>query len=209
MIFAFLLPAIFAFTVSMTPDIAVNHKYIMIAVIFLNIFWSYVLVRLWKATHGAEGLILKCIVAMMFFILIITGAYDMVTIYNADKNAVEINMDSALTAWLRDTSEHDLILTGEDTMSETTLAGVMLYNGWPYYAWSAGYDTDTRAANAVEIYSSKDKEKVRKLVKKEGITYIIYEDGMTYEEHECSDEVIRELYKCVFEEGSAKIYKTE
>lgn len=210
MIFAFLLPVIFAFTVSMTPDIAVNHKYIIIAVIFLNIFWSYALVRLWKATHGAEGLVLKCIAAMVFFILIITGAYDMVTIYNADKNAVEINMDSTLTAWLRDnTNEHDLILTGEDTMSETTLAGVMLYNGWPYYAWSAGYDTDTRAAIAIEIFSSTDKNRVKELIKKEGIDYIVYRDGMTYEENECSDEVIKKLYKCVFEEEGAKIYKTK
>ena len=38
MIFSFILPVIFAFTVSMTPDIAVNHKYIIIATIFLNIF---------------------------------------------------------------------------------------------------------------------------------------------------------------------------
>lgn len=210
MIFAFLLPVIFAFTVSMTPDIAVNHKYIIIAVIFLNIFWSYALVRLWKAMNGTEGLVLKCIAAMMFFILVITGAYDMVTIYNADKNTVEINMDSALTAWLRDnTNEHDLILTGEDTMSETTLAGVMLYNGWPYYAWSAGYDTDARAAIAIEIFSSTNTNRIKELIEKEGIDYIVYRDGMTYEENECSDEVIKKLYKCVFEEGSTKIYKTE
>ncbi len=76
-------------------------------------------------------------------------------------------MDSELTAWLKDNlTEDDLILTGEDSMSETTLAGVMLYGGWPYYAWSAGYDTNTRAANAVEIYTSTNKEIVQGLVKK-------------------------------------------
>lgn len=208
MIFSFLLPVIFAFTVSMTPDIAVNHKYIIISTIFLNIFWAYALVKVWIMRRGTEGLILKCIAAIMFFILIITGAYDLVTIYNSDKNSVEIDMDSRLTDWLKNhVTEKDLVLIGEDSMSETTLSGIMLYNGWPYYAWSAGYDTDTRAANAIEIYSSKDKERVKELVKKEGITYIIYEDGMTYEEHECSDEVIKKLCECVFEEGSVRVYK--
>ena len=30
---------------------------------------------------------------------------------------------------------------------------------------------------------------------------------MTYEEHECSDEVIKKIYKCVFEKGDVKVYK--
>ena len=73
-------------------------------------------------------------------------------------------MGSSLTEWLKENvKENDLVLTGEENMSEITLSGIMLYNGWPYYAWSAGYDTDTRAANAIEIYSSKDKEKVKEL----------------------------------------------
>ena len=37
---SFLFPLIFAFCMSLTPDIAVNHKYIMIAYAFLAIFWS-------------------------------------------------------------------------------------------------------------------------------------------------------------------------
>ena len=51
-------------------------------------------------------------------------------------------MNSALTDWLAEnlTSE-DLILTPEYSINEVTMAGVMMYMGWPYYAWSAGYDT--------------------------------------------------------------------
>lgn len=209
MIFSFLLPVAFAFTVSMTPDIAVNHKYIIISTIFLNIFWGYALVKMWHEKRGMENVILKFIAAILFFLLIITGAYDLITIYNSDKNTVEINLDSTLTEWLEENvKEDDLVLTGEDSMSETTLSGIMLYNGWPYYAWSAGYDTDTRAQNAIRIYTSNSQEEVKELVKKEGISYIIYEDGMTYEENECKDDVLKQIYDCVFEEGNIKIYKT-
>lgn len=204
MIAAFLLPVIFAFTVSMTPDIAVNHKYIIISTIFLNMIWAYALTRLW----GSRNIFLRTLAVLLAITLTATGAYDLLTIYNADRRALKIDMGSSLTEWLKENvKENDLVLTGEENMSEITLSGIMLYNGWPYYAWSAGYDTDIRAANAIEIYSSKDKEKVKELVKKEGIDYIIYEDGMTYEEHECSDEVIKKIYKCVFEKGDVKVYK--
>ena len=132
----------------------------------------------------------------------------MLTIYNVDKNSLAVDMNSNLTAWLKENlTEKDLILTGEDSMSETTFAGVMLYNGWPYYAWSAGYDTDTRASNAIEIYTSTDKEEVKKLAKEEGITYILYQYGMTYEENECTDEAIKEVFKCVFDNGYTQIYE--
>ena len=40
------------------------------------------------------------------------------------------------------------------------------------------------------------------------ITYIVYTDGMTYEDNPCSDKVIKQLYDCVFEDGSVRIYKT-
>lgn len=201
---AFLLPVIFAFTVSMTPDIAVNHKYIIISTIFLNMIWAYAMTRLW----GSKNIFLRTLAVLLAITLTATGAYDLLTIYNADKRALKIDMGSSLTKWLKENvKENDLVLTGEESMSEITLSGIMLYNGWPYYAWSAGYDTDTRAVNAIEIYSSKSKEKVKELVKKEGIDYIIYEDGMTYEEHECSDEVIKKIYKCVFKKGDVKVYK--
>lgn len=206
MIFSFILPVIFAFTVSMTPDIAVNHKYIIIATIFLNIFFAYAIVRLWK---DWRGILTKCIAVILISLLTVTGAYDLLTIYNSDKNAVGIDLDSKLTGWLKDNiKETDLVLTGEDSMSETTFAGIMLYNGWPYYAWSAGYDTETRAHNAITIYGSDNKEEIENLVKCEGITYIVYTDGMTYEDNPCSDKVIKQLYDCVFEDGSVRVYKT-
>lgn len=35
-----LLPAVFAFVVSLTPDINVNHKYIMISYAFAAVLWG-------------------------------------------------------------------------------------------------------------------------------------------------------------------------
>ena len=39
---------------SLTPDIAVNHKYIMIAYAFLAIFWSFAVLKLFQRKIGGK-----------------------------------------------------------------------------------------------------------------------------------------------------------
>ena len=118
---------------------------------------------------------------------------------NGPGRRVSVNLNSALTDWLAEnlTSE-DLILTPEYSINEVTMAGVMMYMGWPYYAWSAGYDTYRRADIAKTIYNSTDENTVKKLVKQEKITYILFEDGMTFEETECrEDTYCRGISSCI------------
>ena len=108
-------------------------------------------------------------------------------------------------------TEKDLLLSPEYNMNEVTMSGVMLYNGWPYYAWSAGYDTYHRSETAVRIYSAGDTDTLKKLVQEEGITYILYEEGMKYEEQECREDIIEETYPKVYTswDGRIRIYETK
>ena len=104
----------------------------------------------------------------------------------------------------------DLLLTPEYTMNEVTMAGVMLYCGWPYYAWSAGYDTNYRAAQAVTIYTTSDREELKDVAKREKITYILFEEGSEFEQQQCREDVIADVYEMVYEtgDGRIRIYKT-
>ncbi len=205
---AFLFPAAFAFTVSMTPDISVNHKYVMISYAFLTMFWANGIVRLFcrRRLFRAAG-------AALAFCLTITGIYDFVVILkdNDAGHRAAVNMESDLTEWLAENLDSsDLILTPEYSMCEVTMAGVMLYCGWPYYAWSAGYDTYYRAAQAVEIYTQEDASIVKETVSREGITYILFEEGMEFEQHVCREDVIAGLYPVVYrsQDGRIRIYET-
>ena len=96
-------------------------------------------------------------------------------------------------------------------MNEVTMAGVMLYMGWPYYAWSAGYDTYYRAEKGALMYTTADPQVLKDTAEAEQITYILYEDGMTYEEKECREDVIAETYPLVYQsdDGRIRIYGTE
>ena len=67
------------------------------------------------------------------------------------------------------------------------MSGVMLYCGWPYYAWSAGYDTNYRAAQAVTIYTTSDSETLKKHCKTGEITYILFEEGSEFEQQVCQE----------------------
>lgn len=211
-----LFPVVFAFCFSLTPDITVNHKYMMISYAFLAVLWAGLLAGLWKGKDGSRrfaAVIRRAAAVLLAVCLTATGIYDFVVILrnNGPGHRVTVNMESTLTDWLAEhLDSEDLLLTPEYSMSETTMSGVMMYLGWPYYAWSAGYDTYGRAQKAVEIYTSEDPAAVDKLVKEEKITYILFEEGMEFEGAVCREDTIRELYTMVYQsdDGRIRIYET-
>lgn len=207
-LFSFLFPAIFAFTVSLTPDINVNHKYIMISYAFLAIFWADALCRLFR--RGIGG---KSTAVILSLCLTVTGIYDFAIILrgNGPGRRVSVKAESGVTDWLSENlGKNDLLLTPQYSMNEVTMSGVMMYCGWPYYAWSAGYDTNYRAAQAVTIYTTADRKELKETVEKERITYILFEEGMEFEQRECREDVIRSVYPEVFEseDRRIRIYET-
>ena len=206
---SFLFPAAFAFFVSLTPDVNVNHKYIMISYAFLTVFWAGAVCRMFRKKWPFR--VLGVILALS---LTVTGIYDFVVILkdNDSSHRVGVKLQSNLTAWLDENlGKDDLLLTPEYSMNEVTMAGGMLYMGWPYYAWSAGYDTYYRAEKGALMYTTADPQVLKDTAEAEQITYILYEDGMTYEEKECREDVIAETYPLVYQsdDGRIRIYGTE
>ena len=209
-----LLPVVFAFLVSLTPDINVNHKYVMISYAFVTVFWGWIVrcvflegKKGWKKWAG------RAVAAVLCICLSATGIYDYVIILRDNDSAhrMTVNMESSLTDWLSaNLKKNDLLLTPEYTMNEVTMSGVMLYCGWPYYAWSAGYDTGYRAGQAVLMYTTDDPELLKAAVKQEKITYILFEEDMEFEQQECREDIIRETYPLVYtsEDGRIRIYET-
>ena len=200
-----LIPVVFAFTVSLTPDINVNQKYIMIAYAFLAVFWGRVLAWLYSS-----GFLKKVLALLLTVCLITTGAYDFFIILrnNGEGHRIPVDLDSGITWWLSSNlDESDLLLSPQYSLNEVTLSGSMLYCGWPYYAWSAGYDTYYRAGQQKIMYTTDSPDELRKLVSREGITYILYEDDMMIDEESCREDVIRAVYPLVFESGRYRVYK--
>lgn len=206
---SFLFPTVFAFCASLTADINVNHKYVMISYGFLTIFWAWAAISLWKKRLAG-----KLAAVILAVCLTTTGIYDFVVIIkdNDASHRMWVKNESELSRWLASHLEKDdLILTPEYSMNEVTLSGVMLYCGWPYYAWSAGYDTYYRARKAVEIYTTSNAQVLKDIVEQEGITYLLYEEDGQFEEQPCREDIMKTLYPLVYtsQDGRIRIYEAK
>jgi len=203
---AFMLPVVFAFCVSLTPDVTVNEKYIMIAYAFLALIWGGLAEKLFS------GGWLKALAGVVLVLcLTLTGVYDFVIILrdNDADHRIGVRLDSEVCRWLNENLDaDDLMLTPMYSMSEVTLSGCMMYCGWPYYAWSAGYDTYTRGERQKLMYTTDRPEILQNLLQEEGITCIIYENGMDLDGQPCREDVIASVCPLAFDNGVIHIYRT-
>ena len=89
---------------------------------------------------------LSILLAVIFLVgLTATGISEWCTYYNLNKNKTTVNLNSPVTQWIvENTNTSDVFLTPMWSFEDFYLAGRPSYYGWPYYAWSAGHDTDTR-----------------------------------------------------------------
>lgn len=161
---SFLIPTIFAFTFSVSKEILANHKFIQISLILCDIFVASLVSRFFvipfhikkedsdsrKTSLAPQTFILIQVVSailavIMLFGLTANGISEWFVFKNINKVGYVVNTNSDLVAWITEnTDEHDVFLTPNWSMNRFFLAGRATYYGWPYYAWSAGHDTDTR-----------------------------------------------------------------
>jgi len=203
----FTAPVILATTLQLTPDITVNHKYIILAVILLNIPVSDLLTELMRTK--SSYIIALCLVIL----LTCTGFVDMFTLYNLDRNHVVYNMNDELYYWVRnETDPDDIFLTHYMTHygapMSIMLAGRSVYNGYPYFTVTAGYDISNREECMKRIYSASDSEELRNLAVSEGIDYIVIEEqNRNAAEYKLNEEIFYEAFSVAFQKNSITIFK--
>jgi hypothetical protein len=173
----FLGPILLASTLQLTPDITVNHKYIILAVALLNIPVSDLLTALFQSHKKTARLI--SLVLIMF--LICTGIVDLITLYNLDKNSVIYNQQDPVQLWVHnETNPDDIFLTHYMTHygapMSIMLAGRSVYSGYPYFTVTAGYDVAHRENIMKTIYGIGYPDELRTQAIAEGIDYIVIED---------------------------------
>lgn len=203
----FTAPVILATTLQLTPDVTVNHKYIILSVILLNIPVSDLLSELFKTKTTL--IISLCLI----FLLTCTGIVDMVTLYNLDKNSVSYNQKDRVCVWVQnETNPEDIFLTHYMTHygapMSIMLAGRCVYNGYPYFTITAGYDISKREECMKRIYSAANSEELKKLAVSEGIDYIVIEDqNRTAAEYVLNEEIFYETFTVAFQDNNTTIFR--
>ena len=175
----FLIPFIITFSFSLTPDVTVNHKFLMISIALLNIFAAYAIcVMMGKIPGKIIGIVLAAL-------MVITGIIDVFTVQNLnskDKHgnllSVSIPLKSSYQDWLiNNTKPDDIFFTTWDGVNELFFTGRYEFFGWPYYAWSSGYDTYGRKYIYEQIASPESAESCKRLVNENKISYIVLSRG--------------------------------
>ena len=142
---------------------------------------------------------------VMVLMLTATGLYDLRTIIvkNGAMNSIRLSLTDPLTVWISENAgADDIFLTPQYALNRVVLGGAMLYNGWPYYAWSAGYDTDYRAAQVKLMYEAASVGELDSLIEANDIRYIIVDyDARSSADYVVREDIIAKAYEPVYQEG--------
>lgn len=204
----FAAPIILASTLQFTPDITVNHKYIILSVILLNIPVSEFLAKILSMRKKVAVALAICVTAL----LTLTGVVDIFTLYNLDKNSVSYNEKEPVKIWVQEkTKSDDLFLTHYMTHygapMSVMLAGRSLYSGYPYFTITAGYDVASRESVMKRIYGAVNSDDLRKLAITEGIDYIVIEEqNRTADEYNLNEEIFHDTFPVVFFDAEKNIF---
>lgn len=207
LVFVFSVPLLMAFTISFTPDITVNHKFVMMAEMLLSVFAAMILTELWEksSTFLTNRLVMRRVVAVLLIVfLTMTGFFEFFLI-KRQYQAV-FNPEDPRTVWFREnTDSDDVVLSAPYALNEVVLGGAMLYYGHAYYAMSAGYDTYAREEIVEQMYEAYSSTALDALVKEEGIDYIIVDrDARESADFTVREYVIAATYEAVFSYGEGE-----
>jgi hypothetical protein len=151
-----------------SPEIAANHKFFNYFIIFGNMFTAFFLVFLWKKVS-----IIKIFLPVIFIFMILGGVIDFFPIYNDSKLQLEDYKKNMNSSWIESSTPKDAIFLNTILLyNPASLAGRKIYLGWPYFAWSQGYDTDKRAHTLRQILGSENKNEACNLLLEEKIDFI-------------------------------------
>ncbi|MBR6274258.1 MAG: hypothetical protein IKR27_04515 [Lachnospiraceae bacterium] len=205
-LFSFTTPIIFAMCFQLTTDTAVNHKYIMKGCMLLTMFIAAFVYYL----YSKKELFKKFIALVLIVLLTITGVYDLSVFIKrnspANSGSMKFSVDDPVTKWVMENSNaRDIWLTDWYSLNNLVFGGAMLYYGWPYYAWSAGYDTDYRSTQVKAMYEAASSDELRELVSENNIRFIVVDNSVrNSENYRVNENVIAQTFGCVYSEGDGE-----
>ena len=169
----FLVSNLFKFSMEVTA----NHKFFNFALILGNMITAYVIVRFLSSLHVMK--IIKIILTLMIVIaLTLSGLIDFFVVINDTKGVLADVGNNETATWIvRNTPRSAIFLNSSFLYHPASIAGRKIFMGWPYFPWSAGYDTYGRMVEMKTMYESKNPQIFCPLLEKHAISYITVEDA--------------------------------
>lgn len=175
---AFLSLMAVAFSFQFTIEVLANQKFIHIWVIVANLFVAFAAWRLWKLRLLGTTLPGKFTAIAAVLLIIPGGVIDFFPIHNTGWSEVTYK-DDPLIDWLnKNTTSREIFLTDRFVNHPILMAGRRVFYGWPYYAWSAGYDAGKRDRVYIDMFENRDPWKLYRLLKENDIKYVAFDGAV-------------------------------
>jgi len=151
-----------------SPEVAANHKFLTVFIIIGNMFSAFALLKLWRFQ-----ILGKIIVLPLFCLMILSGTIDFFPIKNDSYMTIVDYPKNKDVKWIVENTPKDSIFLNSTYFNHpASLAGRKIFLGWPYFAWSLGYDTNERARLMKEILGSTNKKIACNLLNENKIDFI-------------------------------------
>lgn len=194
----FLIGNLFQFS----PEMAANHKFFNFFMLIGTSYSAFLLSTLWKEK------IMRLAVVILFFFLVLSGIIDLFPIFNDQKIKISDHKNNKTIIWIiKNTPQNSVFLNHTYLFAPESLAGRKIFLGWPYFAWSAGYDTEKRGLQRQMIFSSTSKKEICNLLQKNKLTHIEINKSQTSnpDQPKISDVFERE-FSLEYKNGDFEIY---
>jgi hypothetical protein len=206
---ALLILPILAFCTQLSTDIINNHKFLYIWVLLLNLFVAFII---WRV--GKINLVGKAMATALVLVVTLGGIIEWFRIHNDTVVEVPFNQNP-LSEWLQShTGPKDIFLTDRFLLHPILLNGRRIFYGWPYFAWSMGYDTHTRDLLYEQMLTQRDPGKLVHLLNERSIRYVAIDNGLRsgFLRGRLNETVYKRYFEPVFEDkenrfGALTIYR--
>ena len=167
-----------AFCFQFTIEVLANQKFLHIWVIVANLFVAFALWRLWRLFLAGTTVPGKLASLVLFVSIIPGGLIEFFPIHNTYWSEVAYKNDPLIEWLTKETKPREIFLTNRFVNHPMLMAGRRVFYGWPYYAWSAGYNASKRDKDYLDLFQSRDPRKVFRLLKENGINYIAFDNAV-------------------------------
>jgi hypothetical protein len=194
-------------TMRFSPEIAANHKFFNLAVIGFNFYTAYFLYKMF--TLNISG---KLLFTALLIPLTLTGVIDLFPVFNDRLIKIADWPNNPSAAFIKhNTPPESVFLNASYLYDPASIAGRRIYLGWPYFSWSAGYDTDTRGGYYSFFYTVKDKDLMCRFLLDNNIDYFSTQERAADPNYPDVDlAFFKETFTVLFENNSTRytIYET-
>ena len=197
---------VIAFCFQFTIEVLANQKFFHIWIIIANLFVAFGLWRLWRLSLAGITLPGKLAAILLFILIIPGGLIEFFPIHNTYWSEVAYKNDPLIEWLMKETKPRDIFLTNRFVNHPMLMAGRRVFYGWPYYAWSAGYDASKRDKDYLDLFQSRDPRKVFRLLKENGINYVAFDNAVRRGEFvkRHNEQIYSTYFQKVFEDKQNK-----